>query len=189
MLESHRRQVMARNVAAVSSVTAAKISSGREPLGDQRRDAPQRRLLGSNALECLSRLGVRDCRRDEIGELAETRLRPFGDRLRIGRDRDDHAPQAAFDGHRCADRRLEACAHVRRGRSRPSRRCSRRCARRASSGRPSPSRSGRRATTCSRPGTDGRPTRRSRSLCCLRRSGRARSAPTPGGSRPPRRRP
>jgi hypothetical protein len=82
---------------------------GLDALGHQGGDASQRGLLGSNALERVSRLGVRDRGRDEIGELAETGLRPFRNRLRIGRDRDDHAPQAALDGHRCADRRLKAC--------------------------------------------------------------------------------
>ena len=83
---------------------------GLDSSSDQGGDAPQRGLLVGDALECFTCLGVCDCGRDKLGELAETGFRPLGNRLRIGRDGDDHAPEAALDGQRRTDRRSKACA-------------------------------------------------------------------------------
>src|SRR4051794_18605433 len=96
VLEPKDRRPRAKN--AIDLLAYRREDLGRRyALRDQSRDAPQRRLLIGEPREGVTRFGVRNCGPDEFRELGETGVRPFGDRLRIGRDRDDHAPQKPLD--------------------------------------------------------------------------------------------
>ena len=77
---------------------------------DERRHAPQRGLLLREATRLGPRLGVRDRRRHQLGELGQPRLGVLWERLLPGRGGDRHAPHAAVDhdrdAHRGPDREL-----------------------------------------------------------------------------------
>ena len=71
---------------------------------DERRHAPQRGLLLREATRVGPRLGVRDRRRQQLRELGQPRLGVLWERLLTGRGGKRHAPHAAVDHDRDADR-------------------------------------------------------------------------------------
>ena len=87
---------------------------------DQRCHAPQRRLLLREPRRLRPRLGVRDRRRDQLGELLDARRGFRGQRLGLPRQGNHGAPESAFDDDRRADRRANAYA-ARPGRDRARR--------------------------------------------------------------------
>ncbi len=129
-----------------SSATAANSCIGLAPARDERRDAPQRSLFLGEHRSRLSRLGVRDRRRDELRERSEARLgvrrqRPFG------RGSRHDAPEMAFDDDRASNRRLACPPPARRRRSGRWQPRSRRYERTGPSGAPSTRRSCPRSAT------------------------------------------
>ena len=74
-----------------------------DSIGDQRRHAPQRRLLLGELSEGLSRLCVRDCCGDQLGELADPLLDVGRQRLALARHRDHRPPEPRFDDDRGGD--------------------------------------------------------------------------------------
>ena len=71
---------------------------------DERRDAPQRRLLVRQPPDLRACLGVRDRCRDELREACDPRIRIRRERLVLDRRRDHHSPQAFVDDDRGAHR-------------------------------------------------------------------------------------
>ena len=110
-----RRRVQAEDAIDFGADRRENLSR-RGALRNKRRHAPQRRLLGRDPFECVactrdcvSRLGVRDGRGDQLGEPLEAVLRLVGQTLAGRKDR-DRAPQAALDENRVADGRDDADA-------------------------------------------------------------------------------
>ena len=182
----HARQVVADELADL-------VGDGREDLvrsaarGHERRHPPQRLLFVRQPRRAGSRFGVRDGRRDQLGEVAQASFRTGGQRA-ASRRRDHHAPESVVDDDRRADDGLQCACRERTPRV-PRRRRSRRCGRRDPCAGPRLPRSGGRAERGRRPAARspasstrprGRVAHRRRSGRCGRRRRRA--------ARPPRRR-
>ena len=82
----------------------------RHALRDQRGHAPQRCLLLGEHRSRLSRLGVGDRRRYELGEVCEPGLGVFRERLVPRRENHHRAPQTSLDHNRARDGRAHARA-------------------------------------------------------------------------------
>src|SRR5262249_52955689 len=74
----------------------------RRTLGDERSDAPQRRLLVGELREFFVRLAVRDRGGDQLGELRETVLHVLGKGFIRGSRRGNKAPDPTVDDDRSA---------------------------------------------------------------------------------------
>ena len=73
-----------------------------------RRDVPEGGLLVSETGDRGARLGIGDCRRNELGEVCEPRLRVFGEPLVPQRENHHRPPQTSLDHDRARDGRAQA---------------------------------------------------------------------------------
>src|SRR5262249_25522077 len=76
-------------------------------LGDERRHAPEGRLLVRQSGHLLTRLRVRDRSRDQLGEAAESELGAGGELLISVGCRDQRAPQLTVDHDRSPERGVD----------------------------------------------------------------------------------
>ena len=102
------------------SQTAAKIRVRRDFLRDQRRDASQRGLLVGEPCERLACLGVRDRRRDQLGEVVEPRSVSGGSVGPLGARRASPPTRSPVDHDRTRDRRAMPAVAGDRGHVSPS---------------------------------------------------------------------